>query len=58
LLKTGFRPRLRTGSLDFGVTEFDIPPGDGARETFTIVPKNPSAAADLANGLTTQVLVE
>jgi hypothetical protein len=40
-------------SLDLGVADFNVVPGTGVVETFTIVPKNPAAARDLAANLST-----
>jgi hypothetical protein len=40
-------------SLDLGVADFNVVPGTGVVETFTIVPRNPAAARDLAANLST-----
>ena len=45
-------------SLEAGSTDFEITAGAGGVETFTITPKNPAAARDLAKNLNTYVSVQ
>lgn len=45
-------------SLDSGATDFAVVAGSGATETFTIVPRNPGAAKDIAKYISTIVFVQ
>ena len=45
-------------SLETGATDFEVVAGSGNTETFTVVPRNPGAAKDIAKYLSTVVFVQ